>query len=339
MTALSEFERLECPGLWREGPQAQRRDVIVSFGDASLVISDKNEQALTHWSLAAVTRLNPGTLPALFGPELDAEGEDLEIDDEVMIGAIARVTSAIERARPRPGRLRLVLLGGALAAVIGLGVFWMPGAIRRHTVSVVPPTLRAEIGQRLLADIGRVTGAPCHTTGGDRALARLRDRLLGAGAGSIQVVTAGVAQATHLPGGVIVLNRAIVEDFEDADVAAGFILAERARAAQTDPLEQALRAAGVVATFRLLTTGILPDAALNDYAETLLTHPNTPLDDEALLARFAKAGVPSSPYAYALDMSGETVLGLIEADPMRGKPSTPVLSDGDWVRLQGICGG
>ncbi|MGB8624390.1 MAG: hypothetical protein WCD16_16390, partial [Paracoccaceae bacterium] len=148
MTALSEFQRLECPGLWREGPEAQRRDVIVSFGDASLVISDTREQALTHWSLAAVERLNPGARPALYGPGAE-DGEVLEIEDEVMIGAIAKVIGAIERARPRQGRLRAVLLGSGLALVVGAMVFWMPGALRRHTVSVVPPTLRAEIGQRL----------------------------------------------------------------------------------------------------------------------------------------------------------------------------------------------
>ncbi|MBC58567.1 MAG: hypothetical protein CL814_16745 [Confluentimicrobium sp.] len=338
MTALSQFERLESSGLWREGPQAQRRDVIVSFGDASLVISDTRERALAHWSLAAVTRLNPGVMPALFGPGTDAE-EVLEIEDEVMIGAISKVTAAIEKRRPRPGRLRLIMLGSSLALVIGLLVFWMPGALRRHTVAVVPPTVRAEIGQGLLARIARVSGAPCHTTAGDRALARLRARLLGPGPGVLVVLPGGVRQAAHLPGGLILLNRAVVEDFDDADIPAGFILAEAERAARQDPLDLLLRNVGTRATFHLLTTGALPVEALNGYAETVLTRPPAPLTDAALLARFAAAGVPSTPYAYALDVSGETVLGLIEADPLRGRAYKPVLSDADWIRLQGICGG
>ncbi|MHC0054543.1 hypothetical protein [Actibacterium sp. D379-3] len=337
MTALSEFERLESPGLWRDGPDAQRRDVIVSFGDASLVISDLREKALAHWSLAAVTRLNPGESPALFSPDGGPE-EVLEIDDDVMIGAITKVTAAIERTRPRPGRLRLVLLGSSLALVVALMLFWMPGALRRHTVAVVPATIRAEIAQGLLRHIGRVAGQPCHAPGGDRALARMAKRLLNGNA-TLMVLPGGVAQAAHLPGGVILLNRALVEDYEDADVAAGFVLAERARAARHDPLDQLLRFAGVVPTFRLLTTGALPDSALEEYANTLLTRPPAPLDTEALLARFAAARVPSSPYAYALDQSGESVLALIEADPMRGETRAPVLPDGDWVRLQGICGG
>ena len=56
MTALQKYERLEATGLWRETPDGQRREVVVSIGDATLVISDLNDTALTHWSLAAVER-------------------------------------------------------------------------------------------------------------------------------------------------------------------------------------------------------------------------------------------------------------------------------------------
>jgi len=57
----------------------------------------------------------------------------------------------------------------------------------------------------------------------------------------------------------------------------------------------------------------------------------------ALLARFRAAEVPSSPYAYALDPTGETVLALIEADPWPKGPPRAVLTDEDWLRLQDIC--
>ena len=65
MTALSDYQRLEAPGVWRPSPDAQRRDVIVSLGDATLVLSDQKDAALAHWSLAAVERRNPGRMPAL----------------------------------------------------------------------------------------------------------------------------------------------------------------------------------------------------------------------------------------------------------------------------------
>jgi hypothetical protein len=59
--------------------------------------------------------------------------------------------------------------------------------------------------------------------------------------------------------------------------------------------------------------------------------------EEAILEEFGRAAVPSTPYAYAQDITGETTLGLIEADPMAGRDLEPVLNDRDWVQLQNIC--
>lgn len=66
MTALDKYVRLESGGLWRADANAQRRDVGISFGDATLVIADTAGRPVAHWSLPAITRLNPGTrLPSL----------------------------------------------------------------------------------------------------------------------------------------------------------------------------------------------------------------------------------------------------------------------------------
>ena len=46
MTALSKYDRLEASGLWRPTPQDQRREVVVSIGDATLVISDMNDSQM-----------------------------------------------------------------------------------------------------------------------------------------------------------------------------------------------------------------------------------------------------------------------------------------------------
>ena len=56
MTALSKYDRLEATGLWRATRDTQRREVFVSIGDATLVISDLTDRAVAHWSIAAVER-------------------------------------------------------------------------------------------------------------------------------------------------------------------------------------------------------------------------------------------------------------------------------------------
>jgi len=337
MTALEKYERLESTGLWRADPEAQRRDVIVSFGEATLVLSDQNESALAHWSLPAISRLNPSERPALFSPDADAT-ETLELDDETMIRAIEKVRAAVARSQPKPGRVRLLVFAGTFTAVLALAVFWLPDALARHTASAVPDVTRARIGDQLLSNIGRLSGGSCMTRPGERALNRLRTRL-SPETRALVVLRSGVAASEHLPGGIILLNRDLLENNDTPEVAAGYILAEAQHAAENDPLLQLLRATGPLTSFRLLTSGEIPDAALKDYSEKLLTGTKTPVNDDALLARFAAAGVRSTPYAFALDASGETTLSLIEADPYRRTAPRVILEDGDWTRLQEICNG
>lgn len=339
MTALSEYEKLESVGLWRDTADAQRREVVVSFGDTSLIITDSRKSTvLAHWSLPATVRLNPGEMPALYAPGEDAE-ETLELNDETMIAAIDKVNRLIEARKPHPGRLRLGLLGGALAVVLALGIFWMPGELVRHTASVVPFAKRQEIGLMVLADLERLSGAPCNQGQGPDALTKLGARLLGDGPDFLIVLPRAVSGTRHLPGRITIIGHDLVEDHETPEVAAGHILAERLRAEAKDPLVNLLEWAGLRTTFRLLTTGELPADAIAGYGRALLETEVMPVDDTALLDRFEIAQVRSTPYAYAQDVSGETVLGLIEADPFRSNPpENPVLVDDDWVALQGICG-
>ncbi|NSX55044.1 hypothetical protein [Parasulfitobacter algicola] len=335
MTALKQYARLETTGLWRSSKEAQRKDVIVSFGDATLVIADKNDRALSHWSLSAVDRLNPGQTPALYGPEGDDQ-EQLEIADDDMILAIEKVRKAVERHRPHPGRLRLLGFAGSFVAVLIILILWLPGALRDHSLRVVPDVKRAEIGNALLAKIERIAGQPCMSPAGSQALDMMRSRVMIAN--PITIYQSGLPITVHLPGGAILAQAKIFEDHDAPEVAAGYLVAEAARARQSDALKDLLDHAGFIATFRFLTTANFPDAALTRYAETLLSTPPKPIDDEDLLAAFDAADLPISPYAYALDPSGETTLALIEADPISPQTTSQILPDGDWISLQGICG-
>ncbi|WP_226779409.1 hypothetical protein [Oceaniglobus trochenteri] len=337
MTALNEYERLETTGIWRASPYTQRRDVVVSLGDATLAIYDMNETALAHWSLAAVQRENPGTLPALFSPGADAE-ERLEIDDDTMIAAIEKVRRVVDRHRPKRGRLRYYLMAGCLAAVTALAVFWLPQAMIRHTVKVVPPASRADIGAQLLETIQRVAGRPCASDTATETLETLARRMLPDRKVRMVVLSRGVSASEHLPGGYILLNRALIEDFEGPAPLAGYILAEDERARQLDPLERLLLSTGAASAFRLLITGHMDVATLEAYAEKLLLQPPLKIDTQDLLERFRLAGVSATPYAYALDISGEATLPLIEGDPIAPEDSRTILNDGQWVTLQGICG-
>ncbi|NOD46996.1 MULTISPECIES: hypothetical protein [unclassified Ruegeria] len=336
MTALKKYQRIEATGLWRPSPDEQRREVVVSIGEATLTISDFNDRALTHWSLAALERQNPGSFPAVFNPDGDPD-ETLELaeTETTMLDAIDRLQRAIDRARPHPGRLRWLSVGGVVVAVLALLLFWLPGALQSHVVSVVPQVKRQEIGETILHRIERVSGRACSSVDAQGSLDRLAKRT---GVRQIIILPAGVQDSLSLPGGTVVLNKSLVEDYEDPAVAAGYVIAERARMEQTDPLDDLLDRTGASSAFRLLTTGGLTPAIIDNYTEQVVSDPRPSLLDDQLLAVFAQAALPSTPYAYARDITGETVLGLIEADPMAGRTLEQVLPDRDWVRLQNICG-
>lgn len=337
MTALDQYQRLEASGIWRETPNTQARDVIVSFGDATLVLTDlRSEIPLAHWSLAAVTRLNPGKLPARYGPGGADSDEEVEVDDELMISAIGKVHRVIESRRPSSGRLRQTILLGVAGLMLFLGMFWLPSALIRHVAEIAPPAQRAEIGQQILQQVTQITGPFCSRPAGDMARRVLADRIAGIGS-ELVIVPNGLGSALTLPGNLTVLGEDLIAGPHSPEVAAGHILAATTYAQLNDPLLDALRYAGPKATFILMTNGRLPDKALQGYGERLLAAPPPRPDDEPLLERFARAGISSEPYARSIDDTGETVLGLIEADPFRTQVPKSVLSDRDWIALQEIC--
>ncbi|NJM84589.1 MAG: hypothetical protein HC844_21050 [Tabrizicola sp.] len=268
MTALKKYQRLECIGLWREAADDQRREVGVRFGEATLILSDpKSDTALSHWSLPAVERSNPGEMPAIYMPGADAT-ETLELSEPEMIAALEAVRGAVDAAIPKPGRLRGLLFGGATLAILATVVLWLPGALVAHTASVVPEAKRAEIGQRELTDLTRLTGAPCADPLGLQALAALSERIFGpVNTPSLHVMPEGFDGALHLPGDVILISRKLIESSSGPEAAAGAALMERLRAKRNDPIVAVLEHAGLASTFRLLTSGDLPDGSLDGLSE------------------------------------------------------------------------
>ncbi|KEO50558.1 hypothetical protein [Thioclava pacifica] len=336
MTALSEYERLEAEGIWRPDPEAQRQEVILSLGDATLVIADdRSATALAHWSLPAMIRLNPGARPAIYAPSAEP-GEELEIADETMIAAIEKVHAMIEARRPHPGRLRGALIGGGVLLLGAVVLFWLPGALVDHAARIAPQAKRVEIGRKLLTEFTKMTGQPCHSPAGDKALAALAERLPGQQV--IEVLPEALDGARLLPGGLAIVGRNTIAGPDTPEVVAGFLIAAQRGAAGERPLHRMLDWLGPAAALRLLTTGDLPDDGIAEYAQELVQHPPERPNNDTLLHAFREAGVSSTPYAYALDPTGESVLGLIEADPFKGQPAPhPVLEDAQWVALQDIC--
>ncbi|WP_341368989.1 hypothetical protein [Yoonia sp. BS5-3] len=336
MTALDKYVRLESGGLWRPEPDGQRRDVVISFGDATLVISDGAGRPLAHWSLPALERQNPGTHPAIYAPDEDAS-EIIEVADETMVAAIEEVRAALAKARPKPGKLRHWITAGAVALALALAVFWLPGALTRQTLAVVPAPKRVEIGATMLGYMQAETGAACQEPRANLAASHLAQRLFGAETAMQIVVLPSLPQgAVALPGGLIVLDYGVLRGADDPAAAAGFVLAAHAAVAGNDPLAPILHDAGLGVTFRLLTTGDIPADVLQSAAQAHATQTGIAIDPDRLRPLFANAFIPHAPFLRVADARTGSMPELGD-DALPEADWRSVLSDSDWVSLQNIC--
>ena len=336
MTALDRYVRLESEALWRAAPDEQRRDVTISFGDATLVIADATGRPLTHWSLPALIRQNPDALPAIYAPDEDAS-EILEIADTTMVNAIEEVRKALAKARPHPGTLRHWLTGGLIVVTLALASFWLPGALTRQTLAVVPAPKRAEIGAEMLTYMQDETGTACQSPRAAEAAMRLSKRLFGSESTSQVIVVPNLPQgAVALPGGVIVLDYGVLQLSDDPAVAAGFILAARAAVMDADPLETVLKKEGLGVTIRLLTTGEIPSDILRRNASALVGDEAPTPDPDVLRRTLAAAEIPQAPFLAAADARTGNMPDL-GADPLAERSIPLILPDSDWVSLQNIC--
>lgn len=337
MTALEQYDRLESIGLWKESADAQRREVIVSFGNASLVLSDKNENPLTHWSLAAVRRVNKDGSTVTYAPDGETE-EALEIDDDLMVKAIETIQSRLRRGLPKPGRVRWVIGGGITAVVLAVALFWFPAAIARYAASIVPDAKAEQIGRQVLRHVTEFSGETCSSELANEALRLLENRLIGTRSNHVLVLELGARNSSHLPGGLILINRRLLENFDDPEIAAGFIILERAIEDENPPLLALFSSMSTANVVSFLASGEISEAALKRYAETRVTG-QSPLPDEAnLLALFELAQLGTKPFAGVLAKTGLDTSGLVDG-AIPPAQQRPLMRDGAWVALQSICDG
>lgn len=332
MTALHEYDRLEAAGLWRDGKDAQRREVIIGLREATIVLTDpKTDWPLTQWSLPAIVRISEAAGFVIFASAEDGL-ETLEIDDPAMIAALDKLRSVIDRRRRRPGRLRSGLMAVCALTVMALAVIWVPFRLTSFTAARLPEAARSAVGALALKDIQKTTGSACNAHMGQIAAQNLARRINPADPPLILVMRTGLERPTALPGGMILLPDKIVSAAGDPDLLAGIILAELVRARTNDPLTDILNHAGFVASLRLLSSGALPENALAGYGIALTLTEPAPPDPLLLQEAFALAKVSAGPY---LDWAN-SALGI--TDPIATGSDPIVLEDADFLGLQYICG-
>ncbi len=298
-TALHGYDRLEAPGLWRPGWQEQRRDVVVSLGEATITLTDRADRPLSHWSLPALRRIAAAPpLYALAGAEGagDPDGETLEIEDPQMNAALDAILASLA-VDPRGGRLRAAIVALGLVCLVAAIVLGGPGLLRSQALAGLTFDQREELGERVVAAMAPEAGTPCTDPFGAAALRALAIEALGDDPPRLWVLPDGPAGGgAPVPGG-IVLAAATIANAPNAAAVGARMADEAARGAQAE-------------------AALIADAELGELGRMLVA-PEVPA---ALLRRHAQR------------------LAALPPAPPSDAPAVVALPEADWIALRGICG-
>lgn len=368
VTALDRYAKLEAIGQYHDLHQDGPREVVVSFGERSLIIMSLDDHPITHWPLASLrSRDDPSRLPIEIAPE-GIEDERLLLDDREMSAAIAEVCPDLYRPPPRPPRTRPRRLIAGLLLIVGLPVMaillWP--MLPESLADFVTPKREAALGQALAARIPHVIEpasppALCIGEDGTAALTALAARLDVASAGGspliLSVLDHPAADALLLPGGRVLIFRGLLRAARTPEELAGILAHALGHAEQRDPIRVVLDEASLITTARMLFGNITGSALTGETARILLETQFSPGAEAradavgfeilatAGLSSMAKAGFaerllrqePSSPYSARHPWTLQRARAAAVTDTVGEAPFVPALRDRDWIALGNIC--
>jgi hypothetical protein len=339
MTALERYDRLEAVGQWREGPDADPREVIVSFGATTLVLRDLAERAVGHWALAGMQVYQQSSDATIYSTAPDGH-ETLRIYDPLMVAAISEVSRMRDAPPPSqngPDKPAWRLHPGSVQALalVALSVMLGPVLLRDQALRMVPPGQASEFGDRMLLGLMDRHGTLCERPAGRQALERIAAQVPDAAGRPVRVLDLGDTPVAWLPGGALLLDRSIITRADTPEDIAGWIALAAAHGSAQTALAGLMRAIGPRANLRYVLTGKISDARLARAASGFLPPPDT-ATIAAAIASLARSGINPAPFAESLRGAGlmpDTVPPQFETPR-----ETLLLANRDWLALKEICG-
>lgn len=317
MTAIDKFIRLEAVGWWFEAGRQEAREVIVSFGDATLQINSLKDVPLTHWSLLATKRIGTRGETVIYSADPD-QHEVLEIDDPDMIRAISAVTSALT-APPQKRKTRWIWRGIGLAIVLG-ALSQSPPIIYGIAGLTTPPARLQEVSLTMRKEAGVV----CEGWLGQRALDSFAAALFPEQSPpKLTVINELSTNIIALPNSEILIAKQALDTLS-ADALATQVIAAWAYAQNGGAKSALIKSLGPLGTLRYLVSGRYP-TPLPISADRVLSA------EDYLLARDHLLALGISPNGLQT-LASTQGLGL----PLP-KIALPEFQFSAYETLQGIC--
>jgi Zn-dependent protease with chaperone function len=369
LTALDRYAKLEAIARYLDGVSPAAREVVLSFGERSLVIMGLDDRPIAHWPLASLRALDPPAQgPLQLVPDASS-AERVLLEDREMRAAITEVCPRLHMP-PAPARRKgrrglraagtLILLALALMAL-------RPPALPDSLADMVPPEREAALGEAVAARLPALLGAAaapglCSAEEGSAALRALTARIAPATGPThplrVSVLDHPGVDALALPGGRVVILRGLLDAARSPDEVAAVLAHAAGHMLGREPLRAALDRAGAGA-LTVLLFGDLARSSVPSAAATTVIARKHDLEaevhaDEAASAILAASGLPTRALA---DFAARLASGKSEpeqwlaahpwseerdrraraADALGDGPYRPALGDRDWIALGNIC--
>jgi hypothetical protein len=341
MTALDRYDRLEAMGSLRSGEDVLAQEVVVKFGNATLVILTPDDTPITHWSLAAIRVLDERPATTLYVADED-HAEILTIEDEEMRDALRTIMLRASSIDPEPASktslrwVKGILLFLVLSALVVVAAqHWLkPNAYR-----LISPEYAQVLSQDMLDRVEARTGPRCTTPWGTSALDLLVSKLdLGANA-KAHVLDLGDKPVISLPSQTILLNRGLIETATGPEELLGWIAVGGAGSRPEHVLRGMFDQSGSGQTLHFLVEGELDQSLIEDTISHLFAAQNRlePEVEQRVTELLVSARISGEPLAEGLRREGVSTSFTTWSNP--DASGAQLINDQQWRAIESICRG
>jgi len=350
-------------GRLSEGQTAASERVEVRLSERGVEIARAGAAAPLIWPYGALTAAAPlarTSEDVLLGYTY-MPGVSLFVSDRDFVARLMRAAPQLGAAAQRWRWARPLLAIGA-AIVVAVAMAWVLELSPARTIAgLMPDGVRQSLGRQVIQSMAgkrRLCDAPA----GRAALDRLTQRLSAASGSdarfSVTVLDWNLLNAFAAPGEQIVLTRELIEQARSADEVAGVLAHEMGHGLELHPESSIVRVVGLNVAIELMLGGgsgtlanlglLLTQLSYTRAAEreadahALRILKNAAISPQGIVAFFRRIeGMEGGRDASAgLDLLRSHPATAERAKLAAGQPpypSTPALSEADWLALRTIC--
>ncbi|MEM7059022.1 MAG: M48 family metalloprotease [Pseudomonadota bacterium] len=367
MTALSDYAKLEAEAVFFDAQSGLSTEVVLSFGERSLVIMALDDRALAHWPL--VTLRSPSKRDdhsVKIAPDQGAE-DYVSVRDTEMIRAIQTVCPNLYTAPTKPPRRRVPrrYLVGALIVLLAISAYLGFPAMLRHIIDDIAPEQERRLGMAMRSEMIKTLGTrnviwQCVDSEGLKAIEAITGRVA---AGSeqlpqVSIIDLPIAGTLLLPGGEILIFRGLLDKTKTPEAMAGLLAHQMAHLETRDALNHSIASFAIIDLVKFWWGAQPEDQVIEDATEAFLSRPYSEAvelsaDMRTTLA-LAATGLPTRPFAADLEDWGsldqsplsfstrhpggsDRAAKVRGADKVGGNSFKPALDDRSWLALGNIC--